>query len=156
MAAGSAYSKQETDQKFIDLRTEVDEMLAGIEPYPVGSIYQSTNAASPAALFGGTWEQIASDRVLMGASSAHAAATTADAGLPNISGTFTAANHMYYTKDPTGAFSMSTGVAFGPNSDSYMRSCDIAFSASKSSAIYGRSTTVQPPAYYVYIWRRVA
>lgn len=28
--------------------------------------------------------------------------------------------------------------------------------ASKSNAIYGRSATVQPAAYYVHIWRRVA
>ena len=155
VAAGSAYSKQETDAKLDDLRTEVDTKLAGL--YPVGSIYQSTDAASPAALFGGTWEQIASDRVLMGASSAHAAATTADAGLPNISGTFTAAQHSYYDADPTGAFSRTAERgSYGPNNDSYMRSWDIAFAASKSSAIYGKSDTVQPPAYYVYIWRRVA
>ena len=31
-----------------------------------------------------------------------------------------------------------------------------AFDASKSNAIYGRSSTVQPAAYYVHIWRRVA
>ena len=36
-------------------------------PYPVGSIYQSTDPTSPAALFGGSWEEIASERVLMGA-----------------------------------------------------------------------------------------
>lgn len=151
------YTRAQTDQKFTDLKAEVDEKLAGIEPYPVGSIYQSTDAASPAALFGGTWEQIASDRVLMGASAAHAAATTAEAGLPNISGTFTAAQHSYYDADPTGAFSRTAERgSYGPNNDSYMRSWDIAFSASKSNAIYGRSTTVQPPAYYVYIWRRVA
>ena len=36
-------------------------------PYPVGSIYQSTDPPSPAALFGGSWEEIASERVLMGA-----------------------------------------------------------------------------------------
>ena len=58
--------------------------------YPVGSIYQSTDPTSPAALFGGTWEQIASERVLMGASSSHAAGTTVKAGLPNITGSFVA------------------------------------------------------------------
>lgn len=34
--------------------------------YPVGSIYMSINSASPAILFGGTWEQI-KDRFLIGA-----------------------------------------------------------------------------------------
>ena len=40
--------------------------------YPVGSIYMSVNSASPADLFGGTWEQI-QGRFLLGASSSYAA-----------------------------------------------------------------------------------
>ena len=32
----------------------------------------------------------------------------------------------------------------------------INFNASKSNAIYGKSNTVQPAAYYVHIWRRIA
>ena len=37
--------------------------------YPVGSIYMSTNAASPATLFGGSWSAIGQGRVLIGAGS---------------------------------------------------------------------------------------
>ena len=33
---------------------------------------------------------------------------------------------------------------------------DLYFDASRSNSIYGRSNTVQPAAYYVHIWRRVA
>lgn len=40
--------------------------------YPVGSIYMSLNATSPAALFGGTWERI-QDRFLLAAGSGYAA-----------------------------------------------------------------------------------
>lgn len=40
--------------------------------YPVGSIYMSTNATSPATLFGGTWERIR-DRFLLAAGSTYAA-----------------------------------------------------------------------------------
>lgn len=138
------------------------------EPYPVGSIYQSTNAASPAALFGGTWEQIASERVLMGASSTHAAGTTAEAGLPNIAGTFTAlqryyqqgypAETIYYA--PTGVFNYTAGpgsIKQGDDSTYNLnRNFNYTFDASRSSAVYGGSSTVQPAAYYVYIWHRVA
>ena len=44
--------------------------------YPVGSIYMSVNSTSPADLFGGTWEEIAGGRVLMGQSDDYAAGTT--------------------------------------------------------------------------------
>ena len=123
--------------------------------YPVGSIYQSTDPTSPAALFGGTWEEIASDRVLMGASRSHAAGTTVKAGLPNITGSFVANVH-YMQHEVSGAFTAgdritSTGANNG-DANVYKFSLD----ASKSNAVYGRSSTVQPAAYYVHIWRRVA
>lgn len=39
--------------------------------YPVGSIYMSTNATSPATLFGGTWDALDEGRVLIGANSTY-------------------------------------------------------------------------------------
>ena len=127
--------------------------------YPVGSIYQSTDPTSPAALFGGTWEQIASERVLMGASSSHKAGTTVKAGLPNITGTANGGVLSVSTPQSNGAF----GATHYDSSLSYL-SGDVrrlstynrTFDASRSNPIYGASDTVQPAAYYVYIWHRVA
>ena len=124
--------------------------------YPVGSIYQSTDATSPAALFGGSWEEIASERVLMGASSTHAAGSTVKAGLPNITGSFVA-NVRSDKQVISGAFTagdriITTGMGDSSGAGAYKFSLD----ASKSNAIYGRSSTVQPAAYYVHIWHRVA
>ena len=127
--------------------------------YPVGSIYQSTDPTSPAALFGGSWEEIASERVLMGASSTHAAGTTAKAGLPNLKGSFSGvASTAYPNLSNSGALSINTnnGGLAGYEGGSYGSNCTVSFDASKSNAIYGRSTTVQPAAYYVHIWHRVA
>ena len=127
--------------------------------YPVGSIYQSTDPTSPAALFGGTWEQIASDRVLMGASSTHAAGSTVNAGLPNIKGT--ANGGVLSAKEPSsvGAFGATKHTVDNTRRTGELYEIyvyDRTFDASRSNPIYGASNTVQPAAYYVHIWRRVA
>ncbi|MFR6104266.1 MAG: phage baseplate protein, partial [Faecalibacterium sp.] len=82
MRGGSFYTRAEVDALLKSLKS--------VDPFPVGSIYQSTARTSPAALFGGTWQEIAQNRVLMGAGSGHAAGTTVEAGLPNITGSFVA------------------------------------------------------------------
>lgn len=139
---------------------------SALAAYPVGSIYQSTDPTSPAALFGGTWEEIASDRVLMGASRSHAAGTTVKAGLPNITGSLIETSNNGITSPFRGnknAISSIGALAVTEVSSPYCgfagyegSAYDISFDASRSNLIYGRSTTVQPAAYYVHIWRRVA
>lgn len=139
---------------------------SALAAYPVGSIYQSTDPTSPAALFGGTWEQIASDRVLMGASRSHAAGTTVNAGLPNIVGSLSETSNDGKTSPFRGsknAISSIGALAVREVSSPFCgyagyegSTYDISFNASRSNSIYGRSATVQPAAYYVHIWRRVA
>lgn len=139
-------------------KTLIADALA--EDHAKIKFWVSEDPTSPAALFGGSWEEIASERVLMGASSAHAAGTTVEAGLPNITGdswlrpnnnTITENGPFYLTdlekrNPPVGNF----------NGDSKTASATVGFDASKSNAVYGRSSTVQPAAYYVHIWHRVA
>lgn len=140
-------------------KEDINTLLSApsLTAYPVGSIYQSTDATSPAALFGGTWEQIASERVLMGASSTHAAGTTAKAGLPNITGSFPTTTYGSRHNETSGAFSLGSKITSnGDNSSQSFNSYYAFFDASGSNAIYGRSSTVQPAAYYVHIWRRTA
>ena len=140
-------------------RAEVDALLANLNvcPFEVGDILQTTSSVSPAARFGGTWEQIASERVLMGASSTHAAGTTAKAGLPNITGKVPTTTYGTRYNETSGAFSLGSKLTSnGENSSQNFNSYYAFFDASGSNAIYGRSSTVQPAAYYVHIWRRTA
>ena len=132
---------------------------SALAAYPVGSIFQTVSTTSPAELFGGTWQEIAQNRVLMGASYAHAAGTTVEAGLPNLKGSSSGvASTAYPNLSNSGALSMNTnnGGLAGYEGGSYGSNCTVSFDASKSNAIYGRSSTVQPAAYYVHIWHRVA
>ena len=124
------------------VKTLIADALA--EDHSKIKFWISEDSTSPAALFGGSWEEIASERVLMGASSAHAAGTTVEAGLPNIKFSFTAA---------TVGSNYHSGNDFSSDG---AKSSDFNLDASKSNAIYGRSSTVQPAAYYVHIWHRVA
>ena len=147
MRGGSFYTRAEVDALLKSLKS--------VDPFPVGSIFQTVSSTSPAALFGGSWQEIAQNRVLMGAGSGHAAGTTVEAGLPNITGSFVAdvkkGEHKVSGAFTAGNVITSTGE-YNSFSDVYKFSLD----ASKSNAIYGRSATVQPAAYYVHIWRRVA
>ena len=128
--------------------------------YPVGSIFQTVSTTSPAALFGGTWQEIAQNRVLMGASYAHVAGTTVEAGLPNITGRAGPDEQAgFYNVNRPNAYGAFYGggksydwAASGTSTPGK----DLCFDASRSNPIYGRSATVQPAAYYVHIWRRVA
>lgn len=139
---------------------------SALAAYPVGSIFQTVSTTSPAALFGGTWHEIAQDRVLMGAGSGHAADTTVEAGLPNITGSFTTKSTDVGGSPFSGdanVLSAKGSLAFSEKSTSYGgytghsgSQYNIQFDASRSNPIYGRSYTVQPAAYYVHIWKRVA
>lgn len=128
--------------------------------------WASNDPTSPASFIGGTWERI-EDCTIWGASDTHPAGTAVEAGLPNINGTFGAAlRDGFDDKNKsliTGAFyengtttgedgynSISTDVGIPSGSAPF------GFDASRSNSIYGASNTVQPPAYCMYIWRRVA
>lgn len=76
------------------------------------------------------------------------AGTAKEAGLPNITGTFTTSDSGTYT----GAFYVN-GTASSKSANNGTADDNVHFNASRSSAIYGKSSTVQPPAltmrYYI-------
>ena len=129
-----------------------------LSAYPVGAIYISTSSTSPASLFGGTWESIASERVLMGVSSSHDAGSTVSAGLPNITGVLKDLFVSGHFNQSTGVFKRSYCSRFSQQTDSsdWLGWAEAQFYASDSNSIYGNASTVQPAAYYVYMWRRTA
>ena len=139
------------------VKTLIADALA--EDHAKIKFWISEDPTSPAALFGGTWQEIAQNRALMGASYAHAAGTTVEAGLPNITGSVVPKLENIYNSfisesgaTMTGAF-YNTGVfsSYGGADATVTNSVpkDLYFDASRSNSIYGRSSTVQPAAYYV-------
>lgn len=123
--------------------------------YPVGAIYIGTMSTCPLAVLGiGTWALKATDRVLQG-SGTNNAGSTVEAGLPNITGTFS----NFYGESPSGSGAMQLSSSAGSHKGgltSGWSAGGMTFDASRSSSIYGNSTTVQPPAYIVNIWERIS
>ena len=145
-------------------QAQVDALLKEqqLKDHPVGSAFFTISDDDPAQLFGGTWMKIAEDRAIMGSSTTHAAGSTAEAGLPNITGSMVEGS-----KDQgpfrTEGYLVCEGAFSGvEKSNSYTgharvtgKNYDLYFDASASNAVYGASDTVQPPAYYFNIWIRV-
>ena len=142
----------------------VSNLLSAL--YPVGSIYittQNTGSCPIAGLISGSqWELVATDRSLWGGNGWNAHSWI-NAGLPNITGAYNARCLHYSTSQ--GA--VATGALYqGEWGEEWRRqnaggtdgsnTWPLVFDASRSNSIYGSSSTVQPPAYRVNVWRRTA
>ena len=130
--------------------------------YPVGSIYISTTSTCPIASYGvGTWELVGKDRVLQGAGTRGNVNATINAGLPNITGSYTpktSNDDTWSSGTYSGALYQLTSGQKGASSSDYSTNVQygVGFDASRSNSIYGKSTTVQPDAYLVNIFRRIS
>ena len=132
------------------LNNTVSNLLSSL--YPVGSIYIGTQNTCPLAslISGSQWTLVAQDRALWGGNGSNGNTTIA-AGLPNITGSHGGADSN--SRWVNGCFYDAGGATSG---DGHGGGWSIGFDASRSSSIYGQSSTVQPPAYVVNIWRRTA
>lgn len=135
--------------------------------YSVGSLYFNTTDIDPATIFGfGTWERVSKNMTLWGASADGQAGTTKSAGLPDITGTFIGFDVLGDSHGGwTGAFKIQnatkvyTNAQVGPDPSigvNFLEEVVTTYKASDSSSIYNNSTTVQPPALVVNVWKRTA
>ena len=121
--------------------------------YPVGCVYLTTNSTCPLSALFGTWTLVSSDRALW-TGTGNNGGTTIAAGLPNITGT------VYFNESGfsscNGCFNTDENKPQIPNGNNEKVYNHLFFDASGSNTIYGNSTTVQPPAYVVNVFRRTA
>lgn len=121
--------------------------------YPVGSLYIGTTDTCPITNLFGTWEKIEEGLCLQSVKGDQVAGETVEAGLPNITADWNSAQY-------DGGWS-ANGAVYGVKNNSKEHNSGSSgmrayFDASRSSSIYGKSDTVQPPAYLVNIWKRTA
>ena len=127
--------------------------------FPVGAVYHSYAATSPAALFGGTWTQI-QDRFLVGAGSGYAAGAMGGAVTVALTGAHLPASQVTPYRS-TDRFVTMCGT--GDTPDGYVTPA-----ASGTLPLYwggnwgtralgdGSAHENRPPYFAVYIWRRTA
>lgn len=132
--------------------------------YPVGTVYMSADKNKTKANFPfmqyGTWTEVPANLCLQ-TGNASAAGTKKGAGLPNIKGQVTTGARKMdeFSDRSSGALRVSE---YGANKSAYKDGANtrgyqiVTLDASRSSSIYGASSTVQPPAYIVRAWVRTA
>lgn len=129
--------------------------------FPVGAIYQSYAATSPASLFGGTWTKIV-DRFLVGAGQGYTAGAAGGAvtvalqktNLPAIQVTPVRSGDRFMSVDDQAALKGPDGW-ITPSSSGTV---PIYWGTNWGTAILGDGTAHEnrPPYFAVYIWRRTA
>ena len=144
-----------TIEETLDKAIEVAVKRAILKAHPVGSLYLSLTSDNPADLLGGVWTKVGSGRCLWGADSSHGVGSEISAGLPNISGYINAVvldDGQAVTA--SGALSVSVSRARSWTGTTGTACYKTTFNASGSNSLYGASSTVQPPALAVNIWKR--
>lgn len=148
-----------TFEETIEKAVQAAVKRALLDAHPVGSIYLTIKDENPSAKFGGTWEKLPASVCLQTADTSHGAGTTIDAGLPNITSEIKGTAGYGAIQCSTPSFSGAISGTYQGNaawSGSTNGCYNIKFDASKLNSIYGKSTTVQPPAYALIAWRRTA
>lgn len=122
--------------------------------YPIGSIYIGITDNCPVASLFGTWEKVAEGLCLQGTTGSQVPGKTVEAGLPNITAVLCGGNYIW--SGGQGAYKDTGSVTWGGAGEGIPINKYGTFDASRCSEVYGKSDTVQPPAYLVNVWRRTA
>ncbi|MBQ5474915.1 MAG: hypothetical protein IIT65_09470 [Lachnospiraceae bacterium] len=163
--SNTEYHIPETASSQASLESFIQSII--LASHPIGSIEMNITGDNPSTYIGGTWVQVSQGRAIFGEgtcsttynvrgtsqtfSNTYTADTNYAAGLPNITGTG-------HYADNNNAFA---GALYNAGSANYIGDGSasgtlIALDASRDRAIYGKSNTVQPNAYVVYVWKRTA
>lgn len=119
--------------------------------YPVGSIYMSVNSASPATLFGGTWERI-KDQFLLAAGDKYAAGKTGGEATHTLTeNEIPAHRHSIWFPNAGGEQSAAIGYPEAGSKNTWY-----AEASKTAGAGGGAAHNNMPPYLTVYVWKRTA
>lgn len=144
-----------------EMEQKVAEAVAQISPlaaYPVGAIYMSVNATSPADIFGGTWQRL-KDRFLLGAGDIYEAGETGGEAKHTLTvDELPAHSHVVETKYSKGETSdeIQVGVASYHTQEWWNESDESRFVRTETGGGKDQPHNNMPPYLAVYMWARTA
>lgn len=138
------------------LKTKNGVQLMTTVPYPIGAIYLSIDSTNPTKLFGGTWQQIAQGRTLVGVDTSQTEFNTVKKTGGEKTHTLSinempSHNHLYYA-------SVGTGNAEGAFAFGNLNGFIITGKWGNAMQYTGGSQSHNnlQPYYTCYIWLRTA
>lgn len=134
-----------------------------VNPYPVGAIFMSVEATSPAYLFGGTWERI-KDKFLLSAGSTYAAGSSGGAASVTLAVDQIPSHRHGQRIAPSGggwaqpmlSFSYSTNTGVSVTGSTPTVSTANSEVTTTEFVGGGESHDNMPPYLTVYTWKRIA
>lgn len=138
--------------KSIQLKNNDNEKMYPHPYYPVGSIYLSVNDTNPSTWFGGTWEQIAKGRTLVGVD-------TSDTDFNTVKKIGGEKNHTLTINEmPSHTHNIiRSGNSSSPGYSSFFQSSVYSGENSPLSSTGGNQPHNNIPPYFTcYIWCRTA
>ena len=149
---GTGASTPEAARAALGVPVAAEILLAA---HPVGCIYQSLDATSPAAIFGGTWEQFV-DRFLVGAGASYAAGSWGGEAYHTLS-VYEMPSHNHGARGVNSGTSSSTVVGLYPFDIEQDRADNWGVTSSMIANTGGNGAHNNLPPYLaVYMWRRVS
>lgn len=144
-----AATKAYVDSKVAAGGADISTILSKV--YPVGSIYMSVNSASPATLFGGTWERI-KDQFLLAAGDKYAAGKTGGEATHTLTeNEIPAHRHSIWFPNAGGEQSAAIGYPEAGSKNTWY-----AEASKTAGAGGGAAHNNMPPYLTVYVWKRTA
>lgn len=134
------------------------QVLAAVveRDHPVGSLYISENATSPAELYGGTWERI-EGKFIMGASDTYPAGSTGGSATHTQTDAEMPSHFHGYGNQYSGDAHFAQWQFYIPDvaqiTDAEGKNCAWAVTTRSGN---GKPMDILNPYYSTYIWRRVA
>lgn len=125
----------------------VEQVVRGV--FPIGYVYLSTDSTSPAAIFGGTWEQL-QGRFLLGAGDDYPAGSTGGEAVHTLTvEEMPSHSHLQYVGANSGSWGTRRDHVEDQNCEKYPQG--------ESGATGGSQPhNNMPPYLAVYMWKRVA